>query len=85
MLTGGVKYQKRSEDELTSVSVWVYREGAKESITKITVEYTTAASQAKWEKFMIDVGAALGLQGIDGVYTEIEGYIVARKAWASSI
>lgn len=80
MLTGGKRYSQMSEDALISVTVFVFREGAKETLAKVKVSYTAAAKQAKWECFMNSVARVLKLQGIDGVYTEHEGYIVARIA-----
>ena len=78
MLTGGTLFKRALEDEPVRVTVFVYREGARETTTEITVEYTNAAPQASWGKFLIDVGEAMDLQGIDGIYTDNEGYYVAR-------
>jgi len=80
MLTGGIRWELNMADELTEVTVLVYREGAKETTTPVTVQYRKDAPQAKWSAFLIAVREALHLQGIDGIYTDIEGYYTAQVA-----
>jgi len=78
MLTGGRRFELNIKNALTRVVVSVFREGARETLTDITVEYSNDAPQAMWGSFLRRVSEALDLPTLDGIYTENEGYYVAR-------
>jgi|AntAceMinimDraft_5_1070358.scaffolds.fasta_scaffold209488_1 hypothetical protein len=78
MLTGGRRFERNIKDALTRVVVSVFREGARETLTDIAIEYSNDAPQAMWGVFLRLVSEALDLQALDGLYTENEGYYVAR-------